>query len=100
MTQASHARRVPGKAISRNSLRLRGIAVGPAPLIRAPSGRDCVGQTGQVAVRRWREHGPAVMPLPHPSPANNRWLARHPWFEQDVVPALRARVAGILARAG
>lgn len=46
-------------------------------------------------VRTWREH-PAIMPLPHPSPLNNRWLKKHPWFEQEVVPALRARVAEVL----
>lgn len=49
-------------------------------------------------VRSWREH-PALMPLPHPSPLNNRWLKKNPWFEQDVVPALRARVAEVLNKA-
>ncbi|MCB1960412.1 MAG: uracil-DNA glycosylase family protein [Rhodocyclaceae bacterium] len=48
-------------------------------------------------VRGWRAHWPALLPLPHPSPRNNRWLARNPWFEAEVVPALRARVAEILA---
>lgn len=46
-------------------------------------------------VRRWQDFG-AVMPLPHPSPLNNVWLARHPWFAETVLPALRTRVAGIL----
>lgn len=50
------------------------------------------------AVRDWRAHGPAVMPLPHPSPRNNIWLRRNPWFEQDVVPALRERVGALLRR--
>lgn len=49
-----------------------------------------------VAVRHWQRHQPAVMPLPHPSPTNNRWLARNRWFEQELVPRLRARVADIL----
>ncbi len=44
-------------------------------------------------VADWRRHWPDVVPLPHPSPRNNRWLLRHPWFERDLVPALRARVA-------
>lgn len=39
---------------------------------------------------------PAVVALPHPSPANNRWLARNRWFEQDMVPRLRERVAEVL----
>jgi len=39
-----------------------------------------------------------VVVLPHPSPRNNRWLAQHPWFEADVLPALRERVAQALDR--
>jgi uracil-DNA glycosylase len=47
-------------------------------------------------VRQWRQYWPAVLPLPHPSPRNNLWLRRNPWFEAEVVPVLRARVAEIL----
>lgn len=39
----------------------------------------------------------AVVPLPHPSPANNRWFARHPWFEHERVPLLQQRVRRLLA---
>jgi uracil-DNA glycosylase len=45
------------------------------------------------AVRAWREYAPAVFPLPHPSPRNRRWLRDRPWFEAEVLPALRAAVA-------
>jgi uracil-DNA glycosylase len=48
-------------------------------------------------VRGWRDHWPATLPLPHPSPRNNRWLRNNPWFEAEVVPVLRERVAAILA---
>ena len=34
--------------------------------------------------------------LPHPSPRNNLWLQRHPWFEQEVIPALKTKVYNIL----
>jgi len=44
-------------------------------------------------VRAFREYLPDVFPLVHPSPLNFRWQARNPWFETDVVPALRASVA-------
>lgn len=49
------------------------------------------------AVRNWRAHWPRVVPLPHPSGRNNIWLHRNPWFEQELLPVLRARVAEILA---
>ncbi|MDX1553482.1 MAG: uracil-DNA glycosylase family protein [Marinobacter sp.] len=47
-------------------------------------------------VKRWREEWPELLPLPHPSPRNNLWLRRNPWFEEEVIPELRQRVAGIL----
>lgn len=47
-------------------------------------------------VTRWRDGWPAVLPLPHPSPRNRIWLRRNPWFETDVLPALRERVAALL----
>lgn len=48
-------------------------------------------------VRDWRCYGPGLLPLPHPSPRNNLWLRRNPWFEEEVVPELRRRVARALA---
>ncbi|MBL3556526.1 MULTISPECIES: uracil-DNA glycosylase family protein [Marinobacter] len=47
-------------------------------------------------VKRWREEWPELLPLPHPSPRNNLWLRRNPWFEEEVIPELRQRVADIL----
>jgi uracil-DNA glycosylase len=44
------------------------------------------------AVRRWQSVGPEIVPLPHPSPRNTGWLKRNPWFEEEVLPALRQRV--------
>lgn len=48
-------------------------------------------------VQAWQEHWPKVVPLPHPSPRNNRWLLNNPWFETELVPKLKARVAALLA---
>lgn len=43
-------------------------------------------------VRAWRDYGPALLPMPHPSPRNVGWFKANPWFEAEVVPALRERV--------
>lgn len=47
-------------------------------------------------VRAYRGYLPGRFPLPHPSPRNGPWLKRHPWFEAEVVPALREEVAKAL----
>ncbi len=44
------------------------------------------------AVRNWRQHWPHTVALPHPSPRNNLWLKRNPWFEAELLPQIRARV--------
>jgi len=51
-------------------------------------------------VKSWREHGPSLIPLPHPSPRNNPWLRKNPWFEEELLPPLRARVAELIAARG
>jgi uracil-DNA glycosylase len=48
-------------------------------------------------VRAWRTHAPQLMPLPHPSPRNQSWFSRNPWFDLEVIPALRKRVSRVLA---
>lgn len=48
-------------------------------------------------VAAWRDHLPHTVPLPHPSPRNRLWLRRNPWFEAELLPALRQRVAEVLA---
>lgn len=47
-------------------------------------------------VRGWKEHRPARLPLPHPSPRNNIWLKKNPWFADEVLPYLRRRVKKLL----
>lgn len=43
-------------------------------------------------VRHWQQYQPQFLPLPHPSPRNNIWLKRNPWFSQDVLPSLKHQV--------
>lgn len=45
----------------------------------------------------WRRFQPDYFPLVHPSPRNRLWLRRNPWFEEELVPALRAQVWEILS---
>lgn len=49
-------------------------------------------------VQAWQNHWPTVVPLPHPSPRNNVWLKRNLWFELDVLPMMRTRVAEVLGQ--
>ena len=48
-------------------------------------------------VRAWHEYMPGNMPLPHPSPRNVAWFKANPWFEGEVLPALRERVRTVLS---
>ena len=49
-----------------------------------------------ATVARWRDFAPEVFPLPHPSWRNTAWLKRNPWFEAELLPVLRARVAEVM----
>jgi uracil-DNA glycosylase len=64
-------------------------------------------QTGMLGVPRgtkltdtvhaWRSYLPqGKLPLPHPSPRNRPWVMHNLWFEAELLPVLRARVAAAL----
>ncbi|MBS0514957.1 MAG: uracil-DNA glycosylase family protein [Proteobacteria bacterium] len=47
-------------------------------------------------VKAWKNYFPSGhLPLPHPSPRNRPWCVRNPWFEQELVPELRALVRSL-----
>lgn len=48
------------------------------------------------SVKAWQDYWPNIVPLPHPSPRNNGWLKRNPWFEDDILPNLRKRIVELL----
>ena len=48
-------------------------------------------------VAAWTDYVPNFLPMPHPSWRNTAWLKRNPWFEDEVAPYLRERVAEILS---
>jgi uracil-DNA glycosylase len=56
-----------------------------------------VGHTSVTSTtRNWRRQQPRVVPLPHPSPRNGAWFKLNPWFDAELVPALRERVRHLL----
>ncbi|MCI2400801.1 uracil-DNA glycosylase family protein [Aliiroseovarius subalbicans] len=56
--------------------------------------RNRASVTDNVAA--WRDHAPRVFPLPHPSWRNTGWLKKNPWFEANLLPELRRRIAEVL----
>ncbi|MFA0034897.1 uracil-DNA glycosylase family protein [Vibrio sp. 10N.261.49.A12] len=48
-------------------------------------------------VRDWQRWAPEFLPLPHPSPRNNIWLKKNPWFENEVIPYIRKHISEHLA---
>ena len=49
-------------------------------------------------IKAWEQYMPKVMPLPHPSPRNNIWLSKHPWFEEEVLVKLRKKIKTVLRK--
>jgi uracil-DNA glycosylase len=62
---------------------------------------EAAGKTLQETMLDWRKHlqrkgRPRVLPLPHPSWRNNKWLTDNPWFETELLPVLRRKVRALL----
>ena len=49
-------------------------------------------------VKTWRSLSPTYFPLPHPSPRNNIWLRKNPWFEEELLPDLRTEIQDVLSK--
>ncbi|MCP3868489.1 MAG: uracil-DNA glycosylase family protein [Gammaproteobacteria bacterium] len=43
-------------------------------------------------VRGWKDYEAEVIPLPHPSPRNNIWIKKNPWFSESLIPFLKEAV--------
>ncbi|GBQ15915.1 uracil-DNA glycosylase family protein [Swaminathania salitolerans] len=48
-------------------------------------------------VRAFRDYLPRYFPLPHPSWRTGVWERKSPWFQEDVIPALRDEIRKALA---
>ena len=47
-------------------------------------------------VQHYQDYLPDFFPLVHPSPRNQIWMAKNPWFAEQVVPDLQALVKKII----
>jgi uracil-DNA glycosylase len=47
-------------------------------------------------VQRWREAPAPYLPLPHPSWRVVRWMKHNPWFEAELLPVFRDRIATVI----
>lgn len=47
-------------------------------------------------VQNFESYLPQYFPLPHPSPRNNIWQAKNPWFREEALPALKEKIRKIL----
>lgn len=47
-------------------------------------------------VQNYKHYLPQCMPLIHPSPRNQIWIKKHPWFESQVIAALQQRINEVL----
>ncbi|MGH1418251.1 MAG: uracil-DNA glycosylase family protein [Hyphomicrobiaceae bacterium] len=67
--------------------------------------KNRAGRNVTETVKQWRDYletptsgGPVYVPTPHPSWRNNAWLKANPWFERELLPMLREKVASSLAK--
>ncbi len=54
-------------------------------------------KTLTATVANWGQYLPRQVVLPHPSPRNNHWLKKNPWFQAETLPAVQSRVRQVLA---
>ncbi len=59
--------------------------------------QDSVKSNLTTTVKSWQEYLPDFFVLPHPSPRNNIWLKKNPWFEKSLLKSLQREVQTILS---
>ena len=48
-------------------------------------------------VKSFREYLPEYLPLIHPSPRNQIWISKNPWFKADLLPEVQNIIKSILS---
>lgn len=51
-------------------------------------------------VANWKAYLPNQVVMPHPSPRNQHWLTKNPWFEAETLPAVQQRIAECISAPG
>lgn len=59
-------------------------------------GEEAKRQGVTATVRNWRDHAPDRFVIPHPSWRNNAFIRKNPWFETELLPALRSQIKTVL----
>lgn len=54
------------------------------------------GKTLTETVANWQTYLPDYLPTPHPSWRTVGWQKRNPWFDEELLPELRRRVADLV----
>ncbi|HFI0587080.1 TPA: uracil-DNA glycosylase family protein [Streptococcus suis] len=60
-----------------------------------------LGESYRTVTERVENAGdylPTYFPLPHPSPRNNIWQAKHPWFVEQTLPILKNNINILLGK--
>ncbi len=60
--------------------------------------QDRAEKTLTDTVKNFKAYAPEFLPLPHPSPRNNIWLRKNPWFEETLIPALQKKIDAFKTR--
>lgn len=58
--------------------------------------KESIKKTLTETVKNYPEYLPQLLPLPHPSPRNNIWLKKNPWFVDSLLPELKLRIKDII----
>lgn len=54
------------------------------------------GKNLTETVANWQDYLPTQIVMPHPSPRNQHWTKKNPWFEGETIPAVQRRVREVL----
>ncbi len=58
--------------------------------------KDRAKRTLTETVRAYKEYLPEYLPLVHPSPRNNIWQKKNPWFKEELLPELQRYIGELL----